>query len=118
MVTSLSKAVITSDLTAVSLLLPPVFPPIQLSLSEPLRTRAKRQALTDDGDIIQQQIVEPQAAITLVTSPRMSFMLVSDPNELGAFQINEIAVLVVLSRLCSFLIFAEPKTDVSPDHVS
>lgn len=52
----------------------------QLSLSEPLKTRTKRQVLIDDSGTIQQQIVKPQAAITLVTSPRKSFMLVSEVN--------------------------------------
>lgn len=52
---------------------------VQLSLSEPSRTkRTKRQVLIDDGDVIQQQIVQPQAAISLVTAPRKSFMLVSE----------------------------------------
>lgn len=52
---------------------------VQLSLTEPSRTkRTKRQVLTDDGDAIQQQIVQPQAAISLASSPRKSFVLVSE----------------------------------------
>lgn len=55
---------------------PEVINPLNLSLSEPSRTkRTKRQVLIDDGDAIQQQIVQPQAAISLVTAPRKSFML-------------------------------------------
>lgn len=80
---TLSKAVITSNVTLCLFCFLSfsrrVFL-VQLSLSEPLRTRTKRQVLTDDGDTIQQQIVKPQAAITLVTSPRKSFLLVSDVN--------------------------------------
>lgn len=80
---TLSKAVITSNVTLCLfcfLSFSRLVFLVQLSLSEPLRTRTKRQVLTDDGDTIQQQIVKPQAAITLVTSPRKSFLLVSDVN--------------------------------------
>lgn len=74
---SLSKAVITSDVIAVSLLLPPcIFTPrllVQLSLREPTRTRSRRQVLTDDEEATQQHIVKPQALLT----PKQAIMLVS-----------------------------------------
>ncbi|CAG04405.1 unnamed protein product, partial [Tetraodon nigroviridis] len=54
---------------------PDVVNPLNLSLSEPSRRRTKRQVLVDDGDTVQQQIGNPQAAITLVTSPRKSFLM-------------------------------------------
>lgn len=81
---SLSKAVITSDVTLCLFCFLLSFSRlvflVQLSLSGPLRTRTKRQVLIDDGDAVPQQIGNPQAAITLVTSPRKSFLLVSDVN--------------------------------------
>lgn len=108
---SLSKTVITSDVTLCLFCFLLSFSRlvfrVQLSLSEPSRRRTKRQVLVDDGDTVQQQIGNPQAAITLVTSPRKSFLMVRDLNKRNTgfcHVVNTTFIFVTKPRKHVFLI--------------
>lgn len=64
---------------SLSPLLPPfIFPSPSLlfQLSESGRTRTKRQIAVDDDDATKPLITEPQAAITLLTPRKESYLLV------------------------------------------